>query len=250
MFIKMIWTTNEEAAIFCWYFPTVSCRLHLYNLGDGEAEIRIEEWYGPKTVAGLSDKKRKKVIYKMTKLRNKLRKALDKQGLPLVYLLAPKGSNTKEFIDSTNVVELGYSEYMLRKQIQESSEDYTAEFLKNGIELPEVTLAFCREEDGYAFTGYLAEDSNTPVFQGHMSPYETSWYLYAVEVPEEFRGRRIGTAGMIKLMKLLPEQLELSQTKEQSTQLYLQVGSYNKTALHLYQKLGFEVETEIGYYKI
>jgi len=67
---------------------------------------------------------------------------------------------------------------------------------------------------------------------------EEAWYLYDVEVEEALRNHGIATACLQELLQKVPEKI------------YLQVGSYNKPAVHLYEKLGFRVSEELCYYTL
>ena len=59
------------------------------------------------------------------------------------------------------------------------------------------------------------------------------------------RGKGIGTAAMKELLARIDE----LPTAAAMGGLYLQVGSYNKPAMRLYQGLDFKAETEFVYYR-
>ena len=77
-----------------------------------------------------------------------------------------------------------------------------------------------------------------------MLPYEgeSEFYLYEVEVLEHLRNQGIATNCLQQLGSDL-----VKKSKGREVTIFLQVGSYNEPAIHLYQKLGFELSEEICY---
>ncbi len=69
---------------------------------------------------------------------------------------------------------------------------------------------------------------------------ERCFYLYEVEVAKNVRNTGIATKCLNRLFQML--------AAEQPVTVYLQVGSYNEPAVHLYKKLGFEISEELCYY--
>ena len=69
---------------------------------------------------------------------------------------------------------------------------------------------------------------------------EQNFYLYEVEVEKKFRNEGIATRCLTGLFSLLSQEAPVT--------VYLQVGSYNEPAVHLYKKLGFDISEELGYY--
>ena len=69
---------------------------------------------------------------------------------------------------------------------------------------------------------------------------EQSFYLYEVEVKKKSRNKGIATKCLTELFSLLSQEMPLT--------VYLQVGSYNEPAIHLYKKLEFDISEELGYY--
>ena len=140
---------------------------------------------------------------------------VDKQGEPLMHAL-------KE----ADVIEPAYREYMMKRSF--STEDIVSDSFKE--------IEIRAEEDSF-----ICENKERSFFC-RLLPYqaENSFYLYEVEVLEAVRNQGIATTCLKQLFS------ELVKKKKEVT-MYLQVGSYNEVAVHLYQKLGFELYEEICY---
>jgi ribosomal protein S18 acetylase RimI-like enzyme len=141
-----------------------------------------------------------------------------------------KGTKTAEILDSTAVVQKLYSEYMMKCYFKpQNSTDCGSDFLE-----------MTKTEDGY-----VCENKEKNFFCRLLS-YEAErqeehcYYLYEVEVKKKNRNKGIATICLTQLFSLLSQETPLT--------VYLQVGSYNEPAVHLYKKLGFEISEELGYY--
>lgn len=152
-----------------------------------------------------------------------------KKGIEEVFLVEKQDAKVTQILKEANIIETVYSEYMMKRTFS------TEEFSKNSF----VPIEIIAEEDGF-----ICENKEKSFFC-RLLPYqeEHSFYLYEVEVQEMMRNRGIATNC---LTQLFSELVKRSGTNAAVT-IYLQVGSYNKPAVHLYQKLGFELSEEICY---
>ena len=135
-------------------------------------------------------------------------------------------------MDSTDVVQKYYSEYMMRQRFDaEKSTDCGAD-----------TLTLTEEEDCFCC------ENKEKTFFCRLLPYETeavgerSFYLYEVEVEKKKRNKGVATKCLTGLFQRL--------AAEGPVTIYLQVGSYNEAAVHLYKKLGFRICEELCYYAV
>lgn len=277
MKVKMTWTSEEEAVLTVSRFHKKLCRMKLFDMGQDEAELRVDQLYEKANFVISKNEIEKKVTYEMINILKSVRTELRRLAYSSVTLITEKDSSLNNIIDSTQVVQLSYSEFMLQKHVDSSfslnqSEPFEPLHLlfscnesENDWESNNQETCSCGSEDvsknssiyndayrihDFLCRGFLDNNNNdiNPDFICRLSPYRDGWYLYEVEVKEELRGKGIGTAAMKQLL------LQLSQRKEfgngKAFPLYLQVGSYNEVALHLYQKLGFTVATELCYYQL
>lgn len=166
-----------------------------------------------------------KLLEKAEKCIKKAFSLLWKKGIEEVFLVEKQGDTLIKVLKEANRIELVYSEYMMKKKF--STEDISQEEMVVKIRKEEDTI-LCENEEKSFFCRLL--------------PYEEkdSFYLYEVEVVESLRNRGIATKCLKQLFSDLVK-------KSGEVTVYLQVGSYNKPALHLYQKLGFELSEEICY---
>ncbi len=152
-----------------------------------------------------------------------------KRGIEDVFLVSKQAEPLTQCLKRAHIIETAYSEYMMKRTF--SIEDK----LDNSIE----ELIISIEEDSF-----ICENKDKSFFC-RLLPYQekNSFYLYEVEVVEEVRNRGIATKC---LQQLFFELIKKSESKEAIT-IYLQVGSYNEPAVHVYQKMGFELSEELCY---
>ena len=152
------------------------------------------------------------------------------EGLEEVVLVERKGTPTAKILDSAAVVTMVYSEYMMKRHIE-------PQMSANGSF---GSLVLTKTEDGYVcgnkektffcrLLSYEAEQAG-----------EQSFYLYEVKVKKKSRNKGIATKCLTTLFSMLSQETPLT--------VYLQVGSYNEPAVHLYKKLEFDISEEFGYY--
>lgn len=152
-----------------------------------------------------------------------------KRGIEEVFFVEKQGELLIQALREADRMERVYSEYMMKRKF--STEDRSSNLLGE----IEITI----EEDSF-----VCENKERSFFC-RLLPYQedNSFYLYEVEVLETVRNRGVATNCLRQLFSELVKKREA--VKEVT--IYLQVGSYNEPALHLYQKLGFELSEEICY---
>ena len=226
---KLEWLSEEEGRIT--FFEKGECflRAEVFRLSDEEAEIRIQDVVFPEKHSKI-DNLRENVIQKMTTCISELFRILEEEGLTETTLVERKDTQIAEILDSTNVVCSIYKEYMMKHRIpQQKSTDcglHSLSLTKTGEGYD------CKNKEQTFFCRLLD-------YQGRQLG-ETAFYLYEVEVSKKERNKGIATACLTELFRRL--------SAESATTIYLQVGSYNEPAVHLYEKLGFEICEELRYY--
>lgn len=206
----MVFTGEDEAELS---FRHMHARCFL--IGNGEAEIRI------------TDPGKKIKLRKIEAMMQKLQKKLAKEDVQRVSLLADGGSELEKSLKESRVLKLSRTEYMfsLMPDRERKNEGGAELLLTNGVEEEEETIIVRSGEKG--------------VFTAKLRPFNDGMYIYGVEVSEDMRHQGYGT----KYMKSIAYAFR-------DTKLYLQVGSRNVIACRLYRKLGFEAETEVGYFEL
>ena len=220
---KLQWNSEEEGLLVFFEEDTIWLCFDLFILGE-EAELVIK--YGE-----IVDKVQQlenicgKLLDKVEKCIKKAYSLLWKKGIEEVFIVEKQGEVLIKALKEANKIELVYSEFMMKRKF--SKEDSFKEEVVLNIRKEEDTI-FCDNEEKSFFCRLL--------------PYEeqNSFYLYEVEVVENLRNQGIATKCLKKLFSNLVQ-------NEGEVIIYLQVGSYNEPALHLYQKLGFELSEEICY---
>lgn len=223
------WLTEEEGRIVFSETENTRYTVQFFVTGEEEAEFRLQDIVFPQDWKE-NKKIRKEIILKMIKVIKETFRLLWKEGLEEVTLMEQNGSKLAEILDSTKVVQKAYSEYMMcRRFLDKKTTDSSDTFLQ-----------VMQEEDGYVC------ENKDHTFFCRLLPYkskmpgETCFYLYEVEVDEGRRNKGIATTCLTELFRWL--------AKEVPVTVWLQVGSYNEPAVHLYEKLGFEVSEELCYY--
>lgn len=180
------------------------------------------------------------VISKVTECVVESFRLLWEEGYDETILVEQKGSNLWKILDSTNVVEEIYSECMMRRSF--GLEVSKKESLNSSDNFDNLLIS---EEEGS-----LACESRDGAFYCRLLPHAEAkeagncFYLYEVEVDEAQRNRGIATKCLQQLFRQLCEK---DRTGDGVT-ILLQVGSYNEPAVHLYEKLGFEIQEELCCY--
>lgn len=224
---KLQWSNEEEGRLICLEKETEWLCFDIFIVGE-EAELVIK-------CGDIVDKIQQlevlsgKLLEQLKKCIKKAFSLLWNEGIEEVFLVEKQGELFVKLLREANLIELVYSEYMMKRKF--STQDICQE---KGIE-----LEIIKEEDSF-----ICENKEKSFFC-RLLPYqgESEFYLYEVQVLEYLRNQGIAT----KCLKQLCSDLVKRSGEKKEVTLYLQVGSYNKPAVHLYQKLGFELSEEICY---
>lgn len=226
---KLEWLSEEEGRIVFFEKDNPFLTAEFFLTGEEEAEFKIQDVvFGDKTTK--NNNLSKEIISKMTECLPECFRLLWDEGLEEVTLVEQQGTKLAEILDSTEVVQKAYSEYMMKRHMEpQKTTDCGLDFLK-----------LTKTEDGY-----FCENKEKTFFCRLLSyeaekEGEQNFYLYEVEVKKKSRNKGIATQCLTGLFSLLSQEAPLT--------VYLQVGSYNGPAVHLYKKLGFDVSEELGYY--
>lgn len=226
---QLNWINEEEGILTFSEGEQEVLTAQIFITGEEEAEFKLQDIVFGEHSADLEGKQ-KKVILKMTQCISKCFLLLWNEGFEEVVLVERGGTKVAEILDSTDVVRLVYKEYMMKKQV-------TAQ---KSTGCGPVPLELTKTEDGF-----LCENTEKTFFC-RLLMYESeekgerSFYLYEVEVDGKKRNKGIATECLTALFGLLAAEAPVT--------IYLQVGSYNAPAVHLYEKLGFMVSEELCYY--
>ena len=228
---RLEWLSEDEGSITFLDGGEPFMTVQVFPVGEEEAELRIQD-----VVFLKNDNKNKnlskKLICKMTKCISESFRLLWEEGFEETILVEPKETNLAEILDSTEVVCLAYKEYMMKRDFSRQK--------STDCGLPPLCLTksedgyVCKNEEGSFFCKLLEHEKT----EGQ----DKSFYLYEVEVDASKRNRGIATACLNALFDKLSEQSAVT--------VYLQVGSYNEPAVHLYEKLGFYISEELRYYAL
>ena len=223
------WLGEEEGSITFYEDEKEVLEFRFFVISEEEAELKLVKL---QNIEAIQQKEEipKELLHTVT---NGIREAfwlLWEEGLEETVLAEPKGTNVWKLLCGTDAVENSYSEYMMQRLVS------MGEFGSKD------TNSLClREEE----EGLVCENSEKSFFcrllpYQDVSEHTKGYYLYEVEVAKEQRNQGIATDCLKALFAKL--------TEKNSVMLYLQVGSYNLPALHLYEKLGFKVQEELCYY--
>lgn len=226
---KLEWLSEEEGRITFCENGDAFLEVQVYRFGEEEAEVRLQDvvFFEKHAKNGNLSKK---IIQEVTNCISETFRILEEKGLLETTLVERKGTKMAEIVDSTGVVSIAYKEYMMKYTIPRQK--------STGCGL--VSLFLTKTEDGYDCRNeeqtFFCRLLN---YQGKQS-MEHTYYLYEVEVSKKARNKGIATACLTELFRRLSE--------ETAVTIYLQVGSYNEPAVHLYEKLGFEICEELCCY--
>ena len=223
------WQNEEEGTIRFLEEEVSAPTVRFFVTGEEEAEFRLQDIVFPEE----SEKNveiYKKITSEMIKCISETFLLLWNEGFEEVVLVEQRNSKIAEILDSTGVVRKIYSEYMMKRkpEMQKSTGSGGQQ-----LRLVEEENGFICENEAKTFFCRLLPYSA-------QEPEERSFYLYEVEVEERKRNRGIATECLTELFRML--------AADGPVTLYLQVGSYNEPAVHLYEKLGFEISEELCYY--
>lgn len=226
---KLEWKNEEEGRITFYDENAEFLAVDVFITGEEEAELRLQDVVAGQEIEKNTDM-HKKIIHKMIECISTCFRLLWEEGFEETVLVEPKGTKTAETLDSTKVVRIAYKEYMMKRQIQPQKSTDCGTVSLNLTETGEGML--CKNKEN-SFVCRLLPYAET--VSG-----EQTYYLFEVEVKKTKRNRGIATACLSELFRQL--------AKDSPVTVLLQVGSYNEPAVHLYQKLGFEVSEELCYY--
>ena len=195
--------------------------LFVYPIGDEEAEVRIQDIVSAGTKKK-SAKTQEKIISKVSRCICECFLQLWNEGFSEIIIIEDKKSEYAEILDSTPVVDVVYSEYMMEKE-SESGETTSSR-------AGEDFLLFHTEEET------IVCKNREETFFCRLMRHKEEYYLYEVRVEEAVRNRGIAYACLTELFRRI------------RGKICLQVGSYNEPAVHLYQKLGFRITEELCCY--
>lgn len=226
---KLEWQNEEEGSITFLEAGVPWLTLQVFLTGEEEAELKLQDvvFLQEKTE---NDNISEEITLKMINCISESIRLLWQEGYEETVLVEQKGSKLAEILDSTSVVKYVYSEYMMKRRLEPEKATISGQ---NTINLTE-------EENGFVC------ENKEKTFFCRLLPYraeqegEACFYLYEVEVVKKKRNRGIATVCLSELFRLLAAQGPAT--------VYLQVGSYNGPAVHLYKKSGFEISEELRYY--
>lgn len=225
MKLSLIWKEEEEGVAVFRQFGREFCRIFIYATEEDTAELLLGA--SPKL-----EKAEEKAVSKLRKCIALLDAALKKDGFTEYYFVAEERSPaTKVFraLSSAGEIERAYSEFMLKRAPKKKEE------------VKERNLSI--EQSGQEILCTRADEEG--LFSCRIRPYRDGYYIYGVLVREDMRGKGIATAAMRELLARIDELPSAVATGG----LYLQVGSYNESAMRLYRGLDFRTETEFVYYR-
>lgn len=226
---KLEWLSGEEGRIVFREQDNDMFTAKVFLTGETGAEIVIQDIvFEEKTTKNTNLSK--EIILKMTEYLPECFRLLWDEGFDEVVLVEQQGTKIAEILDSTTVVQKLYSEYMMKRRYEpQKSTDCGWDFLT----LTKSDGGFlCGNKEKTFFCRLLSYEGEADGTQG--------FYLYEVEVKKKNRNKGIATRCLTGLFSKL--------SQEAPAVIYLQVGSYNESAVHLYKKLGFDVSEELGYY--
>ncbi len=226
---RLEWLSEEEGQISFYDEKKLFLTVQVFVTGEEEAEFRLQDIVFPENKAKSYNMCRE-VISKMTRCVSKSFRLLWEEGFEETTLVEHTGTKLAEILDSTKVVRLAYKEYMMKRHFS----------LHKSTDCGLSSLNLTKTEDGYT-----CENEEKTFFCRLLNyestqPEEVCFYLYEVEVKKKKRNKGIATACLTELFRRLCSQSAVT--------IYLQVGSYNEPAVHLYEKLGFAISEALCYY--
>ncbi|MBO5353242.1 MAG: GNAT family N-acetyltransferase [Lachnospiraceae bacterium] len=226
---KMEWFSEEEGRITFYEEGKEWISFSVYVISGDEAEWKMN---APEIVDTIQKTGQipDEIISKVTKSLVESFRLLWEEGFEETILVEQKGTEIWKILNSTKVVKKSYSEYMMHRVFR------SGEIVAHNSD----NLILTEEEDGF-----VCENKEKSFFC-RLLPYGSAletgrgFYVCEVEVAEEKRNCGTATECLRELFCRLAEPGQVT--------IYLQVGSYNRPAVHLYEKLGFEVQEELCCY--
>lgn len=238
---QLRWLTEDEGEIVFIEQKKEWLCVRFFVISEEEAELKLQRMGIVSTTDEIVNISRE-VILKMTECILEAFRLLWEAGYEETVLVEQKGSLFSKMLDSTDVVEKIYSEYMMCCEIAQTQYIVENSDYQNNFD------NICIIEDG---DGLVCQNTEKTFFC-RLLPYEgagesvRSFYLYEVEVDEAVRNQGIATACLKELFAILSR--EAAGKRNTALKILLQVGSYNESAVHLYEKLGFEIYEELCCY--
>ena len=228
---RLEWLSEEEGCISYYDEEKLFLTARVYVTGENEAEFCLQDIVFPEKEAK-NENICNEIISKMTRCVSETVRLLWEEGCEETTLVEQEGTKLAEILGSTKVVQLEYKEYMMKKYfLPQKSTDCGFASL-NLIKTEEGYT--CENKEGTFFCRLLNHAS--------AQPEEACFYLYEVEVEKKERNKGIATACLAELFRML--------CVKSAVTVFLQVGSYNEPAVHLYKKLGFEISEALCYYTL
>ena len=226
---RLEWQTEEEGTLIVYDESGEWMQLEVYRISADEAELKLKRAEIVETTQKINNIS-EKIIYKVIDCLSEAFRLLWEEGYNESVLVEQQGTKFWEILDSTDVVEHIYSEYMMQRIFEQKCDNiHNSDNLVFSQEEDEVS---CKDKQGDFSCRLLRyPDGELPAF-----------YVYEVEVKKQKRNQGIATGCLTTLFEIL--------TKDTPAMVCLQVGSYNEPAVHLYEKLGFTVQQELCYYSI
>lgn len=226
---KLEWLTDEEGRLVFSEENVPFLTMKVFITGEQEAEFQLQDIVCAQKMTRSADIC-EEIISKMMNCIAETFRLLWEKGYEETILVEQKGTKVAEILGSTNVVQRAYSEYMMKCRFEQQKSTNC------GLN----TLKLTKTEDGYICENKEKTFVCRLMRYGSAPPEGNSFYLYEVEVSQEHRNQGIATACLAELVQVLSKEIPVT--------LYLQVGSYNEPAVHLYKKMGFEIAEELCYY--
>ncbi len=226
---KLEWLTTEEGQITAFLEDMPGITARVFITGEEEAEFQLQDVVLPDDFEK-NDTIRQKIILNVTKCISECFRLLWEEGYEETVLVEPQGTKLAEILGSTSVVQKMYSECMMECRFEP----------KKSTGCGTVLIRQAEDEDGILYENEDKTFSCKIITCVTEQPEEKLVYLHGVHVRAEERKRGVATACLTGLFQMLSEGKPLC--------IHLQVGTYNKPAVHLYEKLGFQVFEGLDYY--
>lgn len=157
-------------------------------------------------------------------------------------LIFPAYPSCLEAIGALNAIgaALWYSEHMMERSLSASLSEFPIEALRLSNE-----ITIRPEPDGLnQEQGYRFFHKDKPAGQCFLNFSGSQVYFYGFEIRRELRGRGLGNACLLALLK----RLSLLPASIRPKRILLQVSGRNLPALSLYEKTGFRLTESLSYY--
>lgn len=146
----------------------------------------------------------------------------------------------KELLSSGFVERHAYDEYLMKHSVEKLLCDEAFDISSDDTVFSD--MEYCFSDDLRVFMLYKNEDAKEPCALLNLDYQDSFTVIYGVFVDSDIRNKGIGTILMNDFM--------FEYYKENSLPLVLNVRSTNASAVALYKKCGFSIESHISYYYI